>query len=78
MGASEYFSTLWPSGRPRCDIRMTEAAPRAEGPLLSALIVNPRVTTSYAPCSMACLMVGRAATMRCADGKQGRGKVSAC
>jgi hypothetical protein len=35
-GASEYFSTLWPSGRPRCDIRMTEAAPAGSGCLPSA------------------------------------------
>jgi hypothetical protein len=61
-GFKLYFSTLCPSGRPKWDMRTMEAAP-----------VRPKVVKCnlYAemdydiPCSMAYLMVGRAATIRC-------------
>jgi hypothetical protein len=37
--------------------------------------IDASARESHAPCSMACLMVGRAATIRCAEGKEaGRGQ----
>lgn len=63
------FSTLWPSGRPRWDIRMTEAAPNKPQQLRrqprNNLTDRDHRSEWDAPLSMACLMVGRAATIRC-------------